>query len=381
MSSLNSWLAGIRVLDLSQYLPGPLATLLLADFGADVLKIEPPRGDEMQNLGPRDSAGRAIFYESVNAGKRVRRMDLKRPEAREEFLRLAVDADVLLESFRPGVMTRLRLDYAAVAARNPRLVYCSLSGYGIGGPLEQAAGHDANYLAQAGVLHRNGDAAPVYFDPPVADTTGSLFAVIAILGALRGRDRSGRGCAIDIGLADVAAPLQIFQVTDYGARGYSPARNETYLNGGAAYYRVYATREGRHVALGAIEDKFWQRFCEAAGHREWIARAAEALPQESLTASLAAFFGQVTLAECIARFAGADCCLTPVLSVGEALESEHFRGRGLVRRGVGGDLQPLFPALVDGEPPATRPPARATGSGFDGAGAPAGDKDRAPHVR
>lgn len=381
MSSLNSWLAGIRVLDLSQYLPGPLATLLLADFGADVLKIEPPRGDEMQNLGPRDSAGRAIFYESVNAGKRVRRMDLKRPEAREEFLRLAVDADVLLESFRPGVMARLRLDYAAVAARNPRLVYCSLSGYGIGGPLEQAAGHDANYLAQAGVLHRNGDAAPVYFDPPVADTTGSLFAVIAILGALRGRDRSGRGCAIDIGLADVAVPLQIFQVTDYGARGYSPARNETYLNGGAAYYRVYATREGRHVALGAIEDKFWQRFCEAAGHREWIARAAEALPQESLTASLAAFFGQVTLAECIARFAGADCCLTPVLSVGEALESEHFRGRGLVRRGVGGDLQPLFPALVDGEPPATRPPARATGSGFDGAGAPAGDKDRAPHVR
>ena len=146
-------------------------------------------------------------------------------------------------------MARLGLDYATLSARNPRLVYCALSGYGIGGPLEQAAGHDANYLAQVGVLHRNGNEAPVYFDPPVADTTGSLYAVIAILGALRGRDRTGRGCMIDIGLADVALPLQIFQVADYGARGYSPGRNETYLNGGAAYYRIYATRDQRHIVL------------------------------------------------------------------------------------------------------------------------------------
>ena len=338
---------------------------LLADFGADVLKIESPRGDEMRNLGPRDSAGRAIFYESVNAGKTVRRMDLKQRKAREKFLQLVDSADVLLESFRPGVMARLGLDYATVAARNPRLVYCSLSGYGCGGPLEQAAGHDANYLAQAGILHRNGNEAPVYFDPPVADTTGSLFAVFAILGALRGRDRTGRGCAIDIGLADVAVPLQIFQVADYGARGYSPSRNETYLNGGAACYRVYATRDGRHVALGAIEDKFWRRFCEAADRPAWIERASEPIPQHELITDLAAFFEGFTLAECVARFAAADCCLTPVLTVGEALESEHCRGRGLVRRGDAGDLQPLFPARVSGEPPATRPPARETDGGFE----------------
>jgi crotonobetainyl-CoA:carnitine CoA-transferase CaiB-like acyl-CoA transferase len=365
VSELNTWLDGVRVLDLSQYLPGPLATLLLADFGADVLKIEPPRGDEMQNLGPRDGAGRAIFYGSVNAGKNVRRMDLKQQESREQFLQLVDSADILLESFRPGAMARLGLDYATLAARNPRLVHCSLSGYGCGGPLEQAAGHDANYLAQAGILYRNGNEAPVYFDPPVADTTGSLFAVIAILGALRGRDRTGRGCSIDIGLADVAVPLQIFQVADYGARGYSPARNETYLNGGAAYYRVYATRDGRHVALGAIEDKFWRRFCETAGHPEWIARAGEPMPQETLIAELAAFFGDLTLAECVARFAAADCCLTPVLTVGEALESEHCRSRGLVRRGTAGDLQPLFPARVNGEAPATRPPSRETSGGFE----------------
>ena len=359
MSALNSWLAGIRVLDLSQYLPGPLATLFLADFGADVLKIEPPRGDEMRNLGPRDGTGRPLFYESVNGGKSVRRMDLKDPHAREAFLQLVDTADVLLETFRPGVMARLDLDYATLAARNPGLVYCSLSGYGVGGPLEQAAGHDANYLAQAGILDRNGDQAPVYFDPPVADTTGSLFAVIAILGALRGRDRTGKGGEIDIGLADVAQPLQIFQVADYGARGHSPARNETYLNGGAAYYRIYATGDGRHVALGAIEDKFWRRFCEAAEHPEWIARANEPLPQHALIGDLAAYFATLTLAECNARFARADCCLAPILTVGEALESEHVRHRGLVRRAPAGDLQALFPARVDGEAPATRTPLRS----------------------
>ena len=358
MSALNSWLAGLRVLDLSQYLPGPLATLFLADFGAEVVKIEAPRGDEMRNLGPRDVHGQPIFYNAVNAGKTVRRMDLKDAQAREEFLALVDASDVLLESFRPGVMARLGLDFEVLAKRNPRLVYCSLSGYGIGGPLEQAAGHDANYLAQAGVLHRNGDAAPMYFDPPIADTTGSLFAVIAILGALRGRDRSGRGCAIDIGLADVAVPLQIFPVADYGARGYSPGRNETYLNGGAAYYRIYSTRDGRHVALGAIEPKFWKSFCETARYPEWIARQAEEVPQHALTRDLAAFFEGLTLGECLGRFADADCCLSPVLSIAESLTSPHFTQRGLVRRAPNGDLQPLFPARVDGLPPQARPPVR-----------------------
>ncbi len=358
MSALNSWLQDVRVLDLSQYIPGPLATLLLADFGADVLKIEPPLGDEMRNLGPRDKSGRPIFYESINAGKRVRRMDLKRAEVREEFLQLADKVDVLMESFRPGVMTRLRLDYATVSARNPGLVYCSLSGYGVGGPLEQAAGHDANYLAQAGVLHRNGDAAPIYFDPPIADTTGSLFAVIAIQGALRARDRTGRGCFIDMALADVAVPLQLFQVADYGARGHSPSRNETYLNGGAARYRIYRTADDRHIALGALEEKFWRCFCETAGRPEWIARLTEPTPQTKLIADLAAYFTELTLATCTARFAAPDCCVTAVLTVGEAMESSYCHQRELVRRGLSGELQALFPARVDGEPPAIRPPAR-----------------------
>jgi crotonobetainyl-CoA:carnitine CoA-transferase CaiB-like acyl-CoA transferase len=358
MSALNGWLTGTRVLDLSSYLPGPLATLFLADFGADVLKVEAPRGDELHNLGPRDAQGRPIYYPSVNAGKSVRRMDLKDAAVRGDFLRLVDEADVLLETFRPGVMARLSLDYPTLSARNPRLVYCSINGYGVGSTLEPAAGHDINYLALAGVLERNGAASPVNFDPPVADTAGSLFAVIAILGALRGRERSGHGCMIDIALADVAQPLQAFRVADYGARGRSPSRNEAELNGGAAYYRVYATRDVGHVALGAIEPKFWTSFCNAAGHPEWGARHSEALPQHALTRDVAAFFAGVTLDECIARFAAADCCLTPVLTVAEALQSGHVRERGLVRRGAGGDLQALFPARVDGEPPALRSPVR-----------------------
>lgn len=355
MSVLNSWLQDVRVLDLSQYIPGPLATLLLADFGAEVLKVEPPLGDEMRNLGPRDKTGRPIFYESINAGKRVRRMDLKQPGARQEFLQMADGVDVLLESFRPGVMARLGLEYTTLSARNPGLVYCSLSGYGIGGPLEQAAGHDANYLAQAGVLHRNGDDAPIYFDPPIADTTGSLFAVIAIQGALRARDRTGRGCFIDMALADVAAPLQLFRVADYGARGYSPSRNETYLNGGAARYRIYRTADDRHIALGALEDKFWRCFCQTAGRPEWITRIAEPMPQTQLIADIASFFGNLTLEMCSAHFAAPDCCVTPVLTVGEAMESDYCHHRELVRRGDSGELQALFPARVDGEPPAIRP--------------------------
>ena len=358
MSAMNRWLDGVRVLDLSQYLPGPLATLFLADFGAEVLKIEPPRGDDMQKLGPRDSAGRPIFYEAVNGGKTVQRMDLKDPQARAAFMQLVDTADVLLETFRPGVMARLGLDYAVLSARNPALVYCSLNGYGVGGPMEQAAGHDANYLALAGVLDRNGNDGPMYFDPPIADTTGSLYAVVAILGALRGRDRSGRGCAIDIGLADVIHPLQTFAVADYGARGSSPSRNETYLNGGAAYYRIYATRDGRFVVLGAVEEKFWQRFCEASGRAEWIPRHAEALPQHALIGDLDSHFATLTLAECEARYGRADCCVTPVLTVGEGLDSAHCKARGLVRRSEGGQLQALFPAYVDGVPPASRPPLK-----------------------
>ena len=365
MSRVNQWLAGIRVLDLSRYRPGPFAGMLLADMGAEVLKIEGPDGDDMQHLGPSDAAGDPIFYPSLNSGKKVRRMNLKDAAARAAFIELVKDADVLLETFRPGVMDRLGLGYEVLAAVNPRLVYCAVSGYGANGPLAGAAGHDANYLAQTGVLFRNGRGTCSYFDPPISDDVGALFAVIAIQGALRGREQSGRGCLIDTGLADAVWPLQSFQLADFGKRGYAPGPEETYLNDGAAWYRAYPTSDGRHVALGAAGGVFWKRFCEAAGRPEWIAREHEPMPQRALIAEIGALLGSLTLDQCVQRFGPADCCVSPVLSLDEALASGQVAARKLVRRGDDGALQALFPAWVDGEPPALRTAMRATDGGFD----------------
>jgi alpha-methylacyl-CoA racemase len=325
-----------------------MASLLLADMGADVLKVEPPQGDGMRLLGPRDAAGKPLFHAAVNAGKTVCRIDLKSPDGRQEFLRHIDTADVLIEGFRPGVMARLGLGYDTLRSRNRGLIFCSLSGYGAEGPLAQTAGHDANYLALAGVLHRNG-VPPRFFDPPVADVTSSLFAALAILGAVNGRRRDGLGCHIDLGIADVAMPLQLFEVAAFGVNHTVPQPEETYLNGGAAYYHVYAAADRRHVVLGAVEAKFWRGFCEAAGHPEWIARQNETLPQHALIADVAAFFAALPLAECTSRFAVADCCVTPVLDLAEALHSAHHRARGVVR-----ESQALFPALIDGQPPAAR---------------------------
>lgn len=356
-SRLQTFLTGVKVLDLSQYIPGPMASLLLADMGAQVLKIEPPQGDEMRNLGPQDAQGRPLFYNALNAGKQVRRMDLKLGWVREEFLALVAGADVLIEGFRPGVMARLGLDYATLSVLNPRLVYCSISGYGATGSLALKAAHDGNYLATSGILDRNGDAAPMFFDPPVADTSGSLFAVIAILGALHGRAGSGRGCEIDLGLADVMMPLQLLQVAEWGANGVIPKPRSTYLNGGAAWYQVYATSDGRHIMLGCVEAKFWRNFCHAAGHPDWLGRQSEPIPQTALIADLAACFQGFTLEQASSLFSGVDCCFSPVLDLGEALTSDQLRERGLVRAGDGpGDLQALFPVKIDGKAPRLRKP-------------------------
>lgn len=346
------------MLDLSSYLPGPFASLLLADFGGDVLKIEPPQGDGMLQLGPCDTNGTPIFHAALNAGKRICRLDLKTEEGRSALLSLAAQADVLIEGSRPGVMRRLGLGPETMRADHPRLIYCSLSGYGANGPMAQTAGHDGNYLALAGVLHRNG-VPPRCFDPPVADMTSGLFAVIAILGALEARRRDGQGCHIDLGIADVAMPLQLFQLAAVDVT--VPQPESTYLNGGAAYYRVYTTSDGRHVMLGAVEPKFWRAFCEAAEQPGWVSRQHEKLPQSALIRDLSEHFGRLTLQECEARFGSADCCVSPVLDLAETVATPHHRERGLVRRTPKGELQALFPALIDGEPPALRQPLTETG--------------------
>lgn len=357
MSRLNSFLSGVRVLDLTRHLPGPLSTLLLVDMGAEVLKIEPPQGDELRYLSPKDSRGRPIYFEAINAGKHTRTMDLTDATQRAEFLELVKGFDVLVESFRPGVMGRLGLAYPDLRDVNPRLVYCSMSGYGKNSPLSKVAGHDANYLALAGTLAGTGTAeTPLYFTPPVADCTSSLIAIAAILGALYARKTTGQGCEIDLAIADVVMPLQTFQLAMLGATGLSPKREGDFLNGGAAYYRVYRTRDDRHVALGAVEPKFWEAFCKAVNRRDWIARQADPVPQTGLIEELSRLFSSLSLNQCQGIFEPADCCFTPILDLQQAVESSHHQARGLVRRNVAGIYEGLFPVRVDGLPPVSRVP-------------------------
>lgn len=356
MSRLNTFLNGIRVLDLSRHLPGPLATLLLADMGAEVIKIEAPGGDELRAVGPKDAAGRSVYFDAVNAGKTTRRISLKDAAARDQFRELVKGADVLLESFRPGVMDRLGFGYESLKPMNPGLVYCSLSGFGSCGPLAQTSGHDVNYLALAGALQHNaGDGVP-FFDPPIADCCGGLFAVLAILGALHARAKGASGCHIEVALADVVMPLQLFHLAELALTGAAPQAKAGLLNGGAACYRVYETVDGRRVSLGALEPKFWRAFCAAVDRPDWEARHDEPLPQTQLIADVASMFRGLTLTECEERFARADCCFAPVLDLADAIESPYARGRGLVHRTSTGALQALFPAIVDGEPPKPRPP-------------------------
>jgi crotonobetainyl-CoA:carnitine CoA-transferase CaiB-like acyl-CoA transferase len=358
----GAFLGGIKLLDLSRHLPGPLASLLLVDLGASVLKIEPPAGDEMRSIGPKGPRGRSIYFDAVNAGKAGLRLDLRQPDDKARFLALAGEADILLESFRPGTMDRLGLGPDALRARNPGLIWCSLSGFGATGPRRDQAGHDNNYLSLTGVLAGTGLAErPVFFDPPVADVTGGLMAAIAILGALNKRSRDGLGCALDLSLADSVMPLVAFPLAGLDAGRGPPRREAELLNGGAARYRVYRCGDGKFVTLGAVEPKFWAAFCVAAGRADWIPRFGDELPQTALIADLDQFFAGMTRAEAVARLEPADCCLAPVLELDEAVETDQIAARDLVRRGPDGAWQALFPGRVDGEAPATRPAWRDIG--------------------
>jgi crotonobetainyl-CoA:carnitine CoA-transferase CaiB-like acyl-CoA transferase len=333
--------------------------LFLADMGAEILKIEPPAGDELRVMGPTWPDGRSVYFDAVNAGKTTRRLDFTRPDDRLAFFDVVKTIDVVIESFRPDVMSRLGVGYETLEATNPGLIYCSLNGFGHGGPLAQRAAHDINYLSLAGTLFHNDGGGSPFFDPPVADCAGALFAALTIVGALHGRARDGKGCHIDLALADVAMPLQIFHVAEFVHSRMPPQPNATLLNGGAACYRVYRTSDGRHVSLGALEPKFWRAFCTAAIRPDWEGRHEDPLPQTQLVEEVATMFRGLTLAQCQQRFGNADCCFAPVLDLAEALESPHVRARGLVHRTSAGELQALFPAVIDGERPMPRASIRA----------------------
>jgi alpha-methylacyl-CoA racemase len=343
-------LSGLLVLDLTRLLPGPVCTLYLADLGADVVKIEDTKsGDYARSLGTR--AGKvSAFFRAVNRNKRSAAIDLKHPQGRAAFIALANRADAIVESFRPGVVAGLGVDYRAIAAKNPRIVYASISGYGQEGPRAQAAGHDINYLGYAGVLDQTGirDGPPALCNVQIADLLGGAAATaIAVLASLVNATRTGRGRYIDVAMADASLAHNIFALHALEQWGRTLPRGEDLLTGGVPCYGVYGTQDGRWLAVGALEDKFWRNLC-ATIDRPDLAPFAFALGNEGLRVrrELDSVFGAAPLAHWTERFNGVDACVTPILTLDEALEDRQFAAREMVARRPDGSRQYAPPFKV-----------------------------------
>ena len=336
--SSTAALKGLRVLDLTRLLPGPVATLRLAEMGADVLKIEAPgAGDAtrtmMQSSADRVAGRPGAFYRLVNRGKRETRLDLKSEGGRTVLMALAREADVLIESFRPGVMERLGLGYDVLRVINPKLVYCAISGYGADGPFAQLAGHDLNYIGYAGVLDQlaSRDGAPIVPNFQIADLLGgALSAVNQILAALWAVARGGDGRFVDVSMAHCTYANNVVAQVALANDGTSPVAGSSLLNGGVPCYNLYRTLDGRWLAVGALELKFWETLCMALDRPDWATRhwslgQAIAGPDAvRLIKDLADVIAARTLDEWAALLVPLDCCVSPVLTPAEAAHHPLF---------------------------------------------------------
>jgi alpha-methylacyl-CoA racemase len=332
-------LAGVRVLDLTRLLPGGFASQLLADLGADVVKVEdtgmgdyirwaPPfyGGEEQQALGTRSA-----LYLSLNRNKRSIRLDLKSEAGRDALLRLAEGYDVLLEGFRPGVMERLGVGYDVLAERNPRLVYCAITGYGQTGPNTRRAGHDMNYLALTGLLGLTGEAEgrPIQSAGQIADLGGGgLMAAFGVLAALRERDDSGKGQMVDVSMFDGALSWLAMVAGQYLCDGQVPKRGEGQLTGAYVCYLPYEAADG-WITMGALEPQFWARFCTAVGREDLISKQFERTGSDAWR-EVADVFRDRTRAEWKDFNDEHDAMIEPVLDVDEALDSELVAAREMV---------------------------------------------------
>lgn len=349
-------LSGITVVDLTQFLPGPMMTLMMADQGARVIKIEPQAGDPARDQAPFE-AGQSIWFRNLNRGKESVVLDLKSGEGKAALGELIDQADVLVEGFRPGVMARLGFDYPAVAARNRRIVYCSISAFGQSGPLAHHPAHDMAVQAQAGFLSVNDgpDGMPVVPGVPSADMAAGLTALSGVLMALIGRETSGRGDYLDIAMFDAMLPW-CAHIAGSAIAGGEPPRSATQRSlGGAAFYNVYATADGRHVVLGGREMKFVRTLLAALGRPDLIAIAERpAGEQGELIAFLRETFATRTRDDWVAWFADKDVAFAAVLDFREALDQPLIAERGLLVDADGGhQLAP--PIRFAGEAWAPRP--------------------------
>ena len=313
-------LEGIRILDLSRLLPGPFCTMLLADFGAEVIKIEEPgKGDYSRSFPPflKDFG---YWHLQLNRNKKSVVLDLKTEQGKEQFLELVKTADVVVESYRPGVLQRLGVDYEAASKVNPKIVYCSLSGYGSKGPLVKQADHDIGYVSLAGITAMSGvkDGQPAIPGVLMADMNAAMAAGMGIMIALRHAQATGQGQAIDINLYNMAMSLMPGAASLYFGSGFVAQRGNNWLTGQNPNYNIYATKDGRYVSVGCLEKKFWTNLCRALEREDMIDLIDDAANFPYLQEQLAECFRQRTMREWEEYLFGKDTCVTPVLNFDEA---------------------------------------------------------------
>lgn len=343
-------LAGIRVLDFTTLLPGPLATLVLADAGASVIKVERPGTGELGRANTPRQGGESVQFALLNRGKKSVALDLKSDAGQAAALLLAAEADILVEQFRPGVMSRLGLGYEQLAARNPRLIYCSITGYGQTGPMAHAAGHDMNYVAKAGMLALSSeqDGRPCLPAGAVGDVGGGSYpAVINILMALVARGRTGSGCHLDVAMSEnvLSWMPRALAPALMGLRPSEPQRARH--TGGSPRYGVYRTRDGKYLAVCPLEQQFWTRFCELIELDPDLRD--DTRDPMAVRAAVASVIATHDEAVWLARFEGEDVCVTSVPTVADTLDDPHFAARGIWRRQVrmpDGHLMPALPSML-----------------------------------
>ena len=346
-------LDGIRVVDLSAFLPGPYLTLAMADHGAEVIKVEPPGGEHGRRIGAPDG-DHPVMFRNLNRGKQSVVVDLKTDAGREALLAMAETADVFVESFRPGVVARLGVDYAAVRARNPRIVYCSITAFGQHGPYAARPAHDLATEAMAGVLSVSlgNDDAPALPGLPVADLLAGLQGLAAVLMALLRRTTTGEGDRIDISMHDAMVGASLNVLGPAIAEDRQQVAKHERTTGGAAFYRLYRTADGRHLALAGQEAKFVHALLGALGRPDLAAPclAGPGPHQAQVMAFLEVTFGERSLADWLAWLDGRDICYGPVLTFPEMLRDPHLQARGMVLTDDAGRRHIGPPILFEREP-------------------------------
>ena len=362
-------LIDIQVLELAGMIPGPYATMLLADLGADVIKVEEPTsGDYQREFGP-ETEGVNHRFANYNRNKRSIAIDLKNERGREILLELAEESDALLEGFRPGVVDRLGIGYEEISERNPSIIYCSLSGYGQDGPYREWIGHDINYLGIAGLLAMTGqeDGPPVPPGYPVSDFAGGVFAAFSILAAIRERDRTGEGDYLDVSMTDVAASWSS-QLLPAVSQGEEPTRGRTLVTGEDPAYSVYECADGKYVTIGALEPTFWKNLCRELSIEEYATKdRSNPEVREKIRAKLSSIFAEKTRDEWLKTLDETEIPIGPVNAPDETLrEDEQIDARKLLsEQRVNGAELPIvtFPVQFDSEPETIR--SAAPGHGAD----------------